>query len=257
MLTEKLKLNRRNKAGLFFTLAATAASLIAGLGWAKSIGVALLGLALTWLIGAIRPIHACWAASLTGLLLASASVAWQYDDASGTYRSWRSRYDLLPETAKYVAHDPKTGQKEYWDEIQQRWLRLDQQSDNIESWEPPTAGQPIPADAALIPGTMRRNQFAAYLKERYLVYGRFPDDELVDGVLKRRSDLDFNSVNGEIVAQGDAKKWALLAHPASLRTALYEQRVLTSVGMAAFLGGLTSVWLVRRHTIKRHRTAPA
>jgi hypothetical protein len=132
MVTERL--NRRNKAGLFLTVVATAACLIAGVAWKESVGVALLGLALTWLIGAIRPMHLCWVASVAGLLLASGSVGWQYDLERKTYGYWRSAYDSLPDTAKYAARDPKTGQNEYWDEIQQRWLRLDQGSGSVELW---------------------------------------------------------------------------------------------------------------------------
>lgn len=248
LLTERL--NRRNKAGLFFTLVVTATSLTAGIGWARSVGVALLGLALSWLIGAIKPIHACWAVSLTGLLVALGSVGWQYDDARGIYANGRSRYEVLAETPKYVSHDPNTSQTEYWDEIRQQWLRLDRGSGNIESWEP-TKEQPVPPGIAVIPGTMKRNQFVAYLRERYPFYGRIPDDELLEGVLKRRSELRYNVANGEIVPQGDGTGWKLLARPASLRTALHEQRVLAGGGIALGLGGFVSVWLMRRYAIKR------
>ena len=120
---------------MFFTLVATAASLIAGTAWAQSVGVALLGLALTWVVGAMKPIHLCWAISLAGLLLASGSVAWEYQSEGSAYSYWRDVYNLLPDTAKYAGHDLKTGEKEYWDEIQQRWLRLDQKSgisDNVD-----------------------------------------------------------------------------------------------------------------------------
>src|SRR3974390_2329731 len=101
MMVEKL--NRRHKAGLFCTLLVTAACLLSGEPWKESAGVALVALALTWMIGGLKPIHLYWITVFSGLLLATGSLSYRYYDEMGAYRAWRTKYDLLPDTAKYVA----------------------------------------------------------------------------------------------------------------------------------------------------------
>lgn len=72
-------LNRRHKVALFFTLAATGVSLIAGVGLRVSFGVVLIGVALAWAFGTDnRVLHALYLA--IGLSVAAVPLILEWDE---------------------------------------------------------------------------------------------------------------------------------------------------------------------------------
>jgi hypothetical protein len=86
-------LNRRHKTGLFLVLVGAGLALLTGAPWRETVGAALLGLAVTWLLGSPSLRALAFSLSLIGCLLGVSLVALPIlNDWSDARRSARS-YD--------------------------------------------------------------------------------------------------------------------------------------------------------------------
>jgi hypothetical protein len=89
------RLNRRERAGVFLVLVATGVSLLLNVSAKQATGIALLGIAATWLVGsvslrALRAISALACLAAFGILIPITWSDWR------AYREWASSLAGLP-----------------------------------------------------------------------------------------------------------------------------------------------------------------
>jgi|GEM_PF-5304860 len=89
------QLNRREKAGVFLVLVATGVSLLLNASARQATGIALLGIAATWLVGSVnlrtlRAISALACLAALGILIPVAWSDWR------AYREWTRSLAGLP-----------------------------------------------------------------------------------------------------------------------------------------------------------------
>jgi len=121
-MTFPVELNRRHKAALFLTLAATGVSLVLGVGAKQTAGVALLGVAFAWAFGSnSRIVHWLFVVSGSAVLVAPTGFDWYTDRHTAKfYESQVAAFERrIPELAKQHPHkktatDPQTGARMGW-----------------------------------------------------------------------------------------------------------------------------------------------